>query len=82
MFILAVTAYDIASDHADVFRSGFADLGSNLVSNFSNSTILLNSAGVLPSLLFARQQFVCPDPGGPSCSATTCCATGQKCVSI
>lgn len=37
------------------------------------------SLTTLDILLNRRQQRICPDPGGPSCSATKCCRTGEQC---
>ena len=76
----SITPDDITGE----FQSGFVDHGPSLLSNIGgyNDSIILNQrSGNLFPPLFARQQRVCPDPGGPSCSATKCCRTGEKCVS-
>jgi hypothetical protein len=67
-------------EDTDLFVSELADHAPSLLSNFSNLGIPLSHLDPFSSL-FARQQRVCPDAGGPSCSETTCCASGQKCVS-
>ena len=79
LVFVAVARGNLPED-TDQFRSGFADHAPSLLSNFSDYGIILNQRDLFPPL-FARQRMVCPDPGGPTCSATKCCASGQKCVS-
>ncbi|KAK4147304.1 uncharacterized protein C8A04DRAFT_24547 [Dichotomopilus funicola] len=50
---------------------------SSLPEPFTNPS--LDSLSTLDILLNRRQQRKCPDPGGPICSATQCCRTGQQC---
>ncbi|KAH6618315.1 hypothetical protein B0J18DRAFT_275982 [Chaetomium sp. MPI-SDFR-AT-0129] len=69
---------DIFQPHYD--PSPLADLTFNhtsLPEPFTNPS--LDSLSALDILLNRRQQQKCPDPGGPICSATQCCRTGQQC---
>ncbi len=51
----------------------------------SNASFLIGqSFSALGALnrLFRRQEKVCPDPAGPSCSAATCCLSDQQCCGL
>ena len=75
-----------AGAHADtridpnVFRSKLTGYTSHLSGALDIDGLLLGARSG-PGPLFARQQYVCPDPAGQSCSATKCCPSGENCVS-
>jgi hypothetical protein len=64
----------------DVFKSQLTDPAPDL-SGVINIEGLLLGVHSGSSSLYDRQQYVCPDPAGQSCSATKCCRSGENCVS-